>query len=513
MNRAGAILAARKGRAVSFAAAWSGLIERLGGWSSDEASDPLLAVFPTPAQAMLACMTLLESPPGSWEGLGGLGLHMDQLSPNGRAPSPVGRTIAMALSDQADPGTVCLSLAMTSALAGKLEIGFGPVEDLPRPETEPPLSFVRMHGLGAGHAVKADPGPAFAPVQSPSEPGDPTVIGPRPDAAVAPAHVDEEATVVMSAPPDAARPPPRDRIVALTRAISEHETHAARHLEEGSFQIGIEALDQAIHLAGELHVTAAARERLKARRATLIETVKITGPAVLEIADRGFILLPQDVLSLGRAASSGEAPDIALSCRLVSRVDGGLRLVRSSQDPRVERLGGANSVFVDETPLEAGHGWDLRRLDRGMILSLGGSNDPPAPGDCRLRLESVGPDRSVVRCRVDLSHLGGRVSGDLERDWPAWREDRDKVWIAFTSSVDIGDSAEAPIAIASANSAKTGTIQARLRYDKGSGYVLEPTGGEITIDGYKTHANAPMRDGTEIRIGSTRMTFKPARGG
>jgi hypothetical protein len=513
MNRAGAILAARKGQADPFAAAWSGLIERLGGWYSDEESDPLLAVFSTPEQAMLACMTLLESSPAPIRGLGGLGLHMDQLSPNGRAPSFTGRAIAVALSEQADPRTACLSLAMTNALAAKPEMEFGPVENLPQADTEPALSFVRMRGLDAGQATAADPEPAFAASDAASDPDDLTVIGPRSDARAAPGDEDLDATVVAPTARREERPPPRDRIVALTRAISEYETCAVRHLEEGPFQPGIEALDQAIHLAGELAVTAAARARLTARRAALIEAVKVTGPAVLEIAACPFILLPRDVLSIGRPASTGEAPDIALSCRRVSRVEAGPRLIRSRHGLRIEHRGGANSVFVDETLLEPGHGSDLDLLNRCVTLSLGGPGDPPSPGDCRLRLQAFGSDRSVVRCRVDLGHLGGHVSGDLERDWPAWREDSSKVWILFSDRVDIGDSAEAPVTIGAADPVQAGTIQARLRYDDGSGYVLEPTAGEITIDGYETGANAPLRDRSEIRIGSTVMTFRRARDG
>lgn len=208
MNRAGAILAARQGRAVFFADAWSRLIERLGGRSSEELADPLIAVFSTPEQAMLACMTLLDSPPIALRGLGGVGLHIDQLSPNGGAPSFGGRSIAVALSDQAEPGTACLSLAMRNLLAGKLESGFGPVEDLPRPDAEPPLSFVRMHGLGAPSAVmggvtSSKPAPRAVPIST-----DPTVVVAGPDVLEAPVDDARDATVVMATAPGENNPPP-----------------------------------------------------------------------------------------------------------------------------------------------------------------------------------------------------------------------------------------------------------------------------------------------------------------
>lgn len=238
----------------------------------------------------------------------------------------------------------------------------------------------------------------------------------------------------------------------------------------------------------------------------------MTGAAVLAVAETQFILLPRDDIGLGRSASSGETPDIEISCQLVSRVKGGLRLCRSENGWRVERRGGANSVFVDDAYLEVGHGRDLDRLDQGVILSLGGPSDPSSPGDCRIRLKACGPDRSVVRCSVDLTHLQGRVSGDLERHWPGWREDQAKVWVMFTDCVDIGDGEEAAIGIGPANPGELGTIQARLRYDDFSGYRLEPVGGDIAIDGFKTGGNAPMRDGTVIQLGSTRMTFNRAGG-
>lgn len=512
MNRADVFLAVRYGQAISPAAAWSRLVHRLGGQEPGELADPLIAVFPTPEQAMVACMTLLDSPPIDLENLGGVGLHIDQFSPENRALSFGGKAIAIALSEQATPGTACLSIGMRDTLTGKLDTGFSPVEELPRLASAARISFVRIHGPGAtveNVSSRSDH------LETPGEPGEQTITAfsqdrQGPPLSVSPSGPNQDATVVMIAePPDQGRSP-RDMIVALTREISEYETLASRLIEEGAFQAGIEALDHAIHLAGEHVATTAMKEWLTGWRVRLIDPVKVTGAAIIEVAETRFILLPHDVLSLGRSASTGTQPDIEISCRLVSRANGGLRLSRSHGGIRLERQGGVNSVFVDDAFLEAGEAIDLHGLDRGVTLSLGGANDPPLPGDCRLRLTSIGPDRTVLSCRVDLTHLDGRVTGDLENLWPGWREDKDTVWLAFSDIVDIGGSDEAVIRIDPTGASKADAIQALLRYDETSGYSLELAGADIKIDGFKTSGDAPMRDGTVIDFGSTVMTFSRA---
>lgn len=248
-----------------------------------------------------------------------------------------------------------------------------------------------------------------------------------------------------------------------------------------------------------------------ARRGDLVDSVKIVGPVVVRAEGLHAILLPMPVIAMGRTSMEGAVADISLSYALVSRAQNGLRLSRTDTTIRFERLGGANSVFIGDASLDVGQEIEVDVTRNGIVIALGGPEAPKAPGHCRLRFTSIGDDaptnRSIIQCQVDFAHLDGGVSGDLEWHWPGWREDKAKTWIMFDDGLGLDVSPSGTVSLAPTGPNGTDQPKARLRYTEDSGYFIEPSDGDIAIDGSKTTSPGPIRDGTIVHIADAKLSF------
>lgn len=515
MSSADTILAATHDGDPTFRDAWISLIGRLGGRRLTQPENPLVAVFATPEQAVIACMALLDAPSPGLARNQGVGLHLDHRIETSEAMS--GAEVAVALAAAAAPRTACLSLAMRNALAGKIDIGFGAVEDLPLERSDEHISLVRIRGADApqedalDESSSAPSAPGHEPRKTgasttpPDHPSPTSEPDPQPTTILATMDSDLDLTVVAHA----STPPPmsRERIVTVTKALSEAESRIGLLIARGAYQTAFEELEQAIRLASEQSATAMSRQRLTARRDELLESVKVTGPGVLRGEGVHAILLPSPVVSLGRSGRDGPRADISLSYALVSRAENGLRLTKTGDDLQIERLGGANSVFVDDTPVDIGQSLKIPIPRNGAVIALGGPADPPVPGDCRLRITRAGKSSSFIECRVDLSHLEDRVSSELEWHWPGWLEDKAKRWIMFEDGLDLGRTATGSLSINPAGANDAGETKARLRYDDKRGYSIEPLDEGIAIDGATTTNPGPLRDGTIVHFGAAKFSF------
>lgn len=525
MSGSNVFLAAAHADEAVFTDAWISLIGRLGGRRLASPDNPLVAVFSTPEQAVLACMALLDAPPPELARNRGLGVHVDQLVGDPDASGPSGADIAVALALEAAPRSASLSLAMRNAISDKVEIEFGAVEDLFLDGMASLLSLVRIRGEEAPEHNKAagasgPPLPMAAIPDRMEEPSGrdnhaaPPSSAPQPTTIIEAMDADVDMTIVASHKNSEPSSGSREQIVDVTRRLSEAESRIELLIARGAVQAAFEALEQAIVLAGEHSATATSRQRFIARREELVENVKIVGPIVLRGEGLHAILLPMPVIALGRTSMDGAVADISLSYALVSRVQNGLRLSRSGSKIRFERLGGANSIFIDDAHLETGRAIDLDISDNDVVVALGGPADPPKPGDCRLKLARVGNGPStippIVRCQVDLAHLGDTVSGDLEWHWPGWREDKAKTWIMFDEDIDIDVSASGSVSLMPTGSLGAKEPKARLRYSEDRGYFIEPLNGGIAIDGGKTTNPGPIRNGTIVHIADTKLSFGAA---
>lgn len=325
--------------------------------------------------------------------------------------------------------------------------------------------------------------------------------------------MDADADVTIEARSDNAEKSPasREQIVEVTRKLSEAESRIELLIARGAVQAAFETLEQTIELAGEHSAAATSRERLIARRGDLVDSVKIVGPVVVRAEGLHAILLPMPVIAMGRTSMEGAVADISLSYALVSRAQNGLRLSRTDTTIRFERLGGANSVFIGDASLDVGQEIEVDVTRNGIVIALGGPEAPKAPGHCHLRFTSIGDDaptnRSIIQCQVDFAHLDGGVSGDLEWHWPGWREDKAKTWIMFDDGLGLDVSPSGTVSLAPTGPNGTDQPKARLRYTEDSGYFIEPSDGDIAIDGSKTTSPGPIRDGTIVHIADAKLSF------
>lgn len=477
-------------------------ILRFGGRVAKHMDDRLFATFATAEQGALACMALIEGPSDAAPGHHGIGLHIDHMSRADGAPCERGRSVADGLCQAAGPGSACLSRAIHASIVGKLPATFSPFEDHVVPGRQSPVRFVRMTGIAGhdhGEAAHDDQGPEVALASKTGLPASRASTSNTMPAA----NLDPEATLIRG------EGDPDQTMVVLSSAnlrakeIDELEKRADRLIGADDPYPALAAMDEAIlAIAGEASMARAA-DRISDKRADLAKRMRVVGTAHIEAAGRRYILLPEDVISIGRRASGRAAPDIDLSFRLLSRASAGLRLVRGDRGITLERGTATNSVIVDDRPVAPGESRDLDRLEQGMSIALGGVNEPPSKGDCRLLLNQVSGREQVVACQLALDHLADSDPRVLEDRWPNLKAERMVTWLIFDTSLLVGGGEGCAVRVEGDESRAGG----RIHYDA-DGYELETFGTDIRIDGCCPVAKVPLRDGAIIGFGDQALTFR-----
>lgn len=298
----------------------------------------------------------------------------------------------------------------------------------------------------------------------------------------------------------------KDNTISLKPEIaSRHENSAKDAVQSGDSYGAIReyclALDS-LGSAGDIQV----RSRLRDARQHIERRLSFHGDIVAETSlGRVYVRIGEST-HIGRSKQP-QGAKVNIGYKKLSRFGKQCRITYRKNQFFVTDLGSVNGTFLDDQLLPSKERVPLNLTQGPVVLSIGGTLEPPSKGSCRLVLQLIGGTTPALVMKLDTESLSLDAENNLRQNWPSLDEDLRSTWIFATGAVLIGIDVECAIKLP-----QTDEPYSRARLDYGpSGYTIGADFGDtVTLDNVEFDHRVVLAEGSEVRLGQQRLAFHRA---